>query len=110
MREKESRIGSAVAVRLQAGCKRNPALAGKLAQVVELEREAPTVETDVRQGASLGTLADPARRAAEALGSLLEVEQMPWLSDWRRGKLPASSAARRGANSSASAATSCSVR
>jgi hypothetical protein len=87
MRESESRIGSAVAVRLQADCKRNPAFASELPQVVELEGEAPTVETHERKVAALRSLTDPARRAAEPIGSLFEVEQVPRLSGRRRWKL-----------------------
>jgi hypothetical protein len=73
-REGESRIGSAVAVRLQARCKRNPTIAGELAEVVELEGEGAAVKSDVRQCPGLGLLTDPARRAAKTGGSLLDVE------------------------------------
>jgi hypothetical protein len=87
MRERESRIGSAVAVRLQAGCKRNPTIAGELAQVVELEGEGAAVKPDVRQHSGLSLLSDPARRAAKTSGRFLEVKQMPGLSGRRRWKL-----------------------
>jgi hypothetical protein len=87
MRERESRIGSAVAVRLQAGCKRNPTIASVAAQVVELEGEGTAVEPDVWQHAGLSLLTDPARRAAKTSGSFLEVEQVPGLSGRRQWKL-----------------------
>jgi hypothetical protein len=87
MRERGSRIGSAIAVGLQAACKRNPTIAGELAQVVELESEPSTVESDEGKVASLGSLPDPARRPSESTGCLLEIEQMPRLSGRRRWKL-----------------------